>query len=579
MTNRTTNIIASVMILAMAVLAITSITNDSLTMDEQAHLPAGYSYLTQQDMRLNPEHPPLIKDLAAIPLLFIKNIQFPQDLKAWTQDLNGQWDFGMNFLFKSGNPADLMIFLGRLPMILLLLILGLYLFKWTKELYGNKASLIALFFFCLSPTFLAQGRLVTTDVGAAFGILIATYYFLKSLYLPSNKKILISGIALGIAELLKFSAILLIPSFVFYCLVWWLLKMGSFKQTFKNLLIVFVIAFLLIWPVYQFHVWNYPQERQAQDANQYLSGYIDAIKNPVVWMSDKPIIRPYAQYLTGLLMIFNRVVGGNTTYFMGEVSNKGWRNYFPIVYLIKETLAFHLLTLIAVIYGFWFLIKAQGRKITEKISNTIKQYFSEFCMLSFIALYWLVSISGTLNIGVRHLLPAFPFTIILVSGIVASWIKEPFLKLKQALIAILMLWQVFSIASIYPHFLAYFNELAGGPDKGYIYVVDSNLDWGQDLKRLTQWVNKKGIDKIYLDYFGGADPNYYLKDKYSGWWCERPSFELPKGSYLAVSATFLQNGRGKPVSDFSQAKNCYKWLDNYQPIEKIGYSIFIYRKD
>jgi hypothetical protein len=162
---------------------------------------------------------------------------------------------------------------------------------------------------------------------------------------------------------------------------------------------------------------------------------------------------------------------------------------------------------------------------------------------------------------------------------VASWIKEPFLKLKQALIAILMLWQVFSIASIYPHFLAYFNELTGGPDKGYIYVVDSNLDWGQELKRLNQWVNQKGIDKIYLDYFGGADPNYYLKDKYNGWWCERPSSELPKGSYLAVSATFLQNGRGKPVSNFSQTKNCYKWLDDYQPVEKIGYSIFIFQKN
>ena len=203
LTNRVTNIIAFLLLIFMFVLAVFSMKDDSVTMDELAHLPAGYSYLTQKDMRLNPEHPPLMKDLAAIPLLFIKNINFPSEIGAWKEDVNGQWAFGFNFLYQSGNPVDKMIFWGRIPMILILILLGFYIFKWTKELFGQKTALLALFLFSFSPTFLAHGRLVTTDVGAAAGVFIATYYFIKAFQQPIKKNIILAGIAFGLAELVN----------------------------------------------------------------------------------------------------------------------------------------------------------------------------------------------------------------------------------------------------------------------------------------------------------------------------------------------------------------------------------------
>lgn len=140
-----------------------------------------------------------------------------------------------------------------------------------------------------------------------------------------------------------------------------------------------------------------------------------------------------------------------------------------------------------------------------------------------------------------------------------------------------MLWQAFTVIAIYPYFLTYFNEIVGRPDQGYHYTVNSNLDWGQDLRRLTKWVDEKGIDKIYVDYFGGADVQYYLKEKFSPWWGTRNPQELPSGSYLAVSVSFLQGGRGKPVPGFNQDHSYYLWLDNYEPIAKIGNSIFVYK--
>jgi len=175
------------------------------------------------------------------------------------------------------------------------------------------------------------------------------------------------------------------------------------------------------------------------------------------------------------------------------------------------------------------------------------------------------------------LLPVFPFTFILVAYILSLWLKPPYLKIKSLFLAFLIGWQMSSVISIYPHFLAYFNELAGGPDNGYLYAVDSNLDWGQDLKRLKKWIDDNQVNQIYLDYFGGGDAEYYLKEKFLPWWGERNPQELPKNSYLAISATQLQGGRGIAVKGYEGPTGYYNWLNSYNPVAKIGYSIFVYK--
>ena len=109
--------------------------------------------------------------------------------------------------------------------------------------------------------------------------------------------------------------------------------------------------------------------------------------------------------------------------------------------------------------------------------------------------------------------------------------------------------------------------------------MDSNLDWGQDLKRLKNYTDEKGIDKIYVDYFGGSDAKYHLGNTYAPWWGDRNAEEFPKGNYLAVSATFLQGGRGELAPGFNDPSGYYRWLDKYEPVAKIGYSIFVYYID
>lgn len=622
------NLIAAGLLFLMFGLAFSTIQKDSLTMDELAHTPAGYSYIIQQDMRLNPEHPPLLKDAAGFSVwlgekITGRTIIFPDEHQSWQTDLNGQWDFGRELLYRSGNDADQIIFWSRLPMLLIMLLLGFYVFKWARERYGNKAGLIALFLYSLSPAFLAHGRLVTTDVGAAAAFFIAAYYLIKWLKEPGRKNLIVAGLVLGLALLTKFSLALIIPYFIFLAILWGFVKAApenpdrhglkeqhpsrvsrrlcekgrAWMNGLIGLALIGIIAMALVWPVYLFHTWDYPVEKQLSDTQTNLQTFGKRwLADPVIWLADKPLLRPYGQFFLGLLMVIQRASGGNTTYFLGEISKTAWPYYFPVVFLIKVPLALLILTLIALssIFGITF---------KTRISSFVRKYFTEIAMLAFLAVYWTTSIRSNLNIGIRHILPTFPFLYILISGQITKWLNPPIgpvlekikvdstgaLKsarmifsfysqsaIKAFLIIILLGWYAWSAILIYPYFITYFNESIGGPAQGYQYVTDSNLDWGQDLKRLAEFCEEENIQTIYIDYFGGDDLEYRLGEKFRPWWGERNPDELPSDSWLAVSATMLQGGRGAPDPEYNEKTGYYNWLNQHEPVTVIGHSIFVF---
>jgi len=577
MSNKLTNIIAGVLLTIMFFLAFTSFLGDSVTMDELAHIPAGYSYLTQRNFRINPEHPPLIKDLAALPLLFL-NINFPKDSSAWIGGVNEQWSFGWEFLYNSGNNPDQILFWARLPMVFFLIFLGWFIFRWIKKEFGNEVSLLVLTIFSFSPEFLAHGRLVTTDVGATFGVVISTYFWLIFLKNPSKKNIVLTGLIFGLALLFKFSLVLLVPFFGIITIIYAALKKESILKYLSLAFLIGIIGIIfVILPVYQFHILNYPPEKQLSDTRFILeSSPIGPLKNLCIWMADKPLIRALDHYLLGLLMATQRTAFGNTVYFMDMISTSGWWYYFPIVYFLKVPLAFHILTLIALGFLLFSIEKPFWVETKKMKEEWILKHFTEFSMLVFLVIYWVTSISGKLNIGIRHILPVFPFTYILVSlGLNFGLNKIKTSKFKRAgvyLTIILVIFYISSSLNSYPYFLSYFNEIAGGSENGYKFVVDSNYDWGQDLKRLKKFVEEKKIAKIKVDYFGGGDVYYYLGDR----WEKFDPKEGPQKGWLAISATLLQGGRGNPVPGFNQPTGYYRWLDNYQPAARAGKSIFIY---
>ena len=603
--SKKTDIIAFLLLAIMAVTAILSMKGAALTFDEKAHIPAGYSYLAKQDYRINPEHPPLIKDIPAIPLLFL-NLNFPDDHPVWTQEESApawwvQFDLGNRFLYHSGNNPREIIFWSRLAMIGLLIFLGWLFFYWTKRKWGNTVGLGVLTLFTFSPTFLAHGRLVNTDVGAVLGALIAVIFWLKFLQLPSWKNVFLAGIGFGIAMTFKFSLVLLIPFFVIITLLHAVLFPEKDKilksiigYSGKAILAAVIGVIFVIWPVYQFHIWNYPAERQLRDTIADISNHpVPIARDITFWMTEQGPLRGLAQYARGLLMASQRTAWGNTATFMGEIAADSWLHYFPALYLFKIPLAFHVLSLIVLIGAIWGIKKLTKEK---RFLFWLKNNFIIMAILVWILVYWLGALIGNLNIGIRHLLPVFPFTyIIVVLGAVKliSLITSPKLKKTAAILVFaLFAWYISSSLSTFPHYIPYYNELAGGTKEGHKIAVDSNYDWGQDFYRLLHFIENPPdggkIEKIHLDYFGGEDLTYWLGEKYVRLNPREVAKDLSKGltldqagggieEWVAVSVNQLQGGITRPVRDFDQETGYYNWLQEYTPLARVGHSIFIYK--
>lgn len=615
---------------------------ESATMDELAHIPSGYSYVRFLDYRLNPEHPPLIKAISAFPLLFL-HLNFPITSDAWQKDVNGQWDAGNKFLYKSGNDADRIIQWSRIGPMLLAIILIVFIYLWGRQVLGNWWGLVPSFLFGFSPTVLAHGHYVTTDIGAALGAFAAIYFFSKYLIHPSGKNLLFAGIAMGVAQLLKFSAVLLFPLFIFLMiaqLIWHahsspksgIKRIGSCLKNFFsavcNLFLIFAVAFAAIYAVYFLFTFKYPIERQVTDTSYTLQSFaggpdpqletckfgndlpllrrVRCIAELDILMARNPVLRPAGQYLLGVLMVTQRATGGNTGYFMGEVSAGGWTRYFPVLFATKETIPTLILVLIGLGTAFLSLIKKLSwnpLRFLKRIWKSGVEYlgtnFSEFAMASFIVLYWTYSLKSPLNIGIRHIIPTIPFIYILATMAAKKLLpaegyfeRRGFLgKLrmffvnftkksgKAVLISGLLVWHLAESFGTYPNYISYYNEMAGGTEKGYKIATDSNYDWGQDLKRLKDFVEKKGIQKIAIDYFGGGDTNYYLGDKVVNWWSSRENPQNEGVEWLAISINSIQQAKGKPVNGFiRKPEDEYSWLEKpYEPYAKAGKSIFIYK--
>jgi 4-amino-4-deoxy-L-arabinose transferase-like glycosyltransferase len=586
-------------LLFMLVVSVLNAKNESAIFDETAHIPAGYSYLKERDMRLNPEHPPLIKALSAVPLMFL-HLNFDTSQKFWTEDINGQWDAGKSLLWESDNDPDQIVFWSRLPIVLLSLLLGWLIFKWTRELAGTVAGIFALILYTFNPNILGHNHFVTTDIGIATFMALSFYYFLRFIKYPTWKNVWIGGFFLGLLQLAKFSSVLLFPIFglvlVFFPLIakenndlhlnlrLRLKKLGEYLGKGS---IAFVISLALVWVVYAATGFNTPKDQLSATINYYFEPSDQNTKSiytrkTLLFLNESSITRPMSEYGLGIGMVFKRVAGGNGAYFMGQVSSSAFPSYFPIVYLIKEPLPVLFFVALALGITLFIFIRFSIKFFRKTYKNMLltcleytRNHITELSLFSFIILYSYISITGNLNIGLRHLFPIFPFIYILTAQSIIESIRA--IKPKDIRIFTAATVIIFSLLLIgqtvcaYPYYMSYFNALAGGSKNGYNYVTDSNADWGQDLIRLQKFLNEHPeINKIRVDYFGGGNPSYYLGEKFIPLWDSKRPIET---GWYAISTNFLQ---GSIYSSENNYKNSYKWLKNKKPLYQVGTSILIY---
>jgi hypothetical protein len=559
-----------------AALAVDSMRRQSATFDEGSHLPAGYTYLKLGDHRLNPEHPPLVKTLAAVPLLFM-DVTFKPDDESWA--LRRQWEFGKRFLYR-WNDADRLLFRGRLPIVALGALLGVSVFFWTRARYGRSPAILALFLCVLSPDVLAHGQLVTTDVGIALFMFLSVVAFDAASRRVSAGRVLLAGLATGAAFATKFSAVLLLPILAGLALVavgapepMTLAPPGRPPRPLDGrarramamagvLAATGALALAVVWASYGF------RSRLSPDP---------AIEAAFEWERVEPdgaLEKPLASlvrasgalpepFVFGFLRFFKHSEP-RPAFLLGRVSNDGWWYFFPVTFLLKTPVPLLLLLALS--------LAARRREA--------RAWRDELVLWLPVGIYAAVAVARALNIGHRHLLPIYPFLFV-VAGRAAGWAfpAVPRSRGPALLVSALCGWHAVSTALIHPHYLAYVNELGGGPANGYRLFADSSLDWGQDLKNLKAYLERRGIPQVKLSYFGTADPAYYAIPGEL-----LPSHMLPPprettrvikpGEILAVSATNLRRVYLPPEDRPLMAR-----ILQQQPIDNVGYSILIYRAE
>lgn len=564
--------LAGILLSLMFFVSVTSMAGDSAIRDEVPHIVSGYSYITKGDYRLNPEHPPLIKDLAALPLLFM-NPNFPQE--QWEKGINDQWAEGTEFLYKSDNNADLMIFLGRIPVVLLSILLGFFVFRWATELYGKKAGLFALTLYVFDANIIAHSRFITTDLGIAATLFINLYFLWRFFKEPSKKGLLLVAVTLAIALLTKFSAPILVIVYAITSLYFIIrpkkFEKGSLLFTrfynsdlirrllgfFLTFLSVGIIALAIVWVTYFFHTINMPEDVAVKSIEQQLEN--PTLKNFLIGLAHNDITRPIGHFFLGFFMVGQHATGGHSAFLLGEVSN-GWWYYYIVAFLIKTPVP----VLIFIVLGtiFWLRRKEKDHK-------------AKIVLLAPVFIFVYFALSTRINLGIRYLLPIFPLLYVFLSFMAKDVTLKNLKLLKDkhlnsnavfsVIFLLLMSWAVITSIKSYPYYLSYFNELIGGPKNGMRYITDSNLDWGQDMKRLVRYVEDNNLDKIRVDYFGGADyPPYYLGNKYISW----DSKKSPEKGYYAISVTYFQQ---------AMFYNEYQWLKDKKPLTTIGHSILIFK--
>lgn len=542
-------------------LSVTSMSKKSATVDEVPHLAAGYSYLKTGDFRMNFEHPPLIKELAAAPLLLLNpRLELTDE---WNQ--RNEWVFGQRFLY-SWNDPDRLLFWGRMPIIALFALLGLLVYFCARDFYGPTAGLVALILYAFTPDLLAHGQLVTTDLGITCFTFSAVYCFYRALQRPS---LLHSGgvaLSVGLAAASKYSVAILILILIALSL-WHLLsasptyRTDRLKQVGQLALITLATTWLIIWLTYGFQY-----SIVSSLAGQTMALNWEALEtnrlNRLLQLMNHWKLLPES-YLFGAAAAL-KMLSGRIPYFLGAINPDSWRLFYPVSFVLKTPLPLLLLI---------------GYQAFRSIRQRIVDRRMVFLLLPVI-LYFTVAIASKIGIGNRHLLPIYPFLIVWVSQIGPQF--APFkLNLKTGLITMLLLWQVLGTLRIYPDFLTYFNEVAGGPKRGYFYMVDSNFDWGQDLKGLADFRKKHLEEKLYVSYFGMADPTYYLRDalylnSYPAVALEKyvDLTEVPSNALMAISATKLMS---RDLETTPASKLLVEKLRALPPEERIGYSILVFR--
>ncbi len=485
------------------------------TYDEPVHLASGYSVWAGALESLNyKNHPPFGEAWDALPLVFLKPLTFFSSPDWMARRL---YHYGDLFLYKNIVPANRLMNDARLwSLISWGALLGFAILEWSFRLGGTEALVFAGLLFALCPPLISNAALVTTDAPAA------AFYFLTFWVLSFSPRRfwhwILAGACAGFGLASKFSLVAVPPLVLIGVLTEMRIRCDEKKFPSAGLSVMAATAFFSLWAAYRFG--------------------------------------DLGQYWTGLYATFSRLNNGRPTFLLGAFSMTGWWLYFPAALLVKTPLP-------------ELVMGALGTVLWLRRPSV-----NRFWVLMPAAAYFCAAEFSKTQIGCRYILPVYPFLLV-AAAYGAAWLWRRAGAFRWAA-AGLCAWLVFGAARVYPFYLSYFNEIAGGSAGGYRWLADSNLDWGQALPALAGYLRSRGNPPIVFSYFGSADPAHYgiryvpfgIVSNVERLGDAPPPLRM-KALLLAVSATNLDGVYYRDHAVFS-------WLKRKTPVFVAGHAIFVY---
>jgi 4-amino-4-deoxy-L-arabinose transferase-like glycosyltransferase len=521
---------AAVLVLAVAVtaLAVSSVRLDTATADEGAHIAAGLIKLRHGWLSFFPEQPPLMNVLSALPL---GEFTMPD---VWQHDLGrgGHWRAGHALLYEAGNDAHRLLFLARLPTIALFLALCFAVYWIVASEAGRTWGVVAFALTGFCPNLLAHGRLATVDMAVTAFAFISFAFLLHAVKTRSVIAGALCGLFAMCAVLSKASGVL-VPPFLLIAAALHIRKDSNWKPLAKPFLAAFAAAVVLLYAV-----------TFALASDAYLAS---------AWRDTPRILVPWLQYKQHVDAIRFWYAAGHehTQFLLGQFSSNGWPHYYFVAFFLKTPLGAIVLLVMA-------LVAARRSKSLAMSASFL-----------FVALFFAVSMTSHIDLGLRYVLPIYPFLYTAICIALATVVTE---RRRAIAVGVLVTWHCVSSVIAYPSYISYFNELIGGNRNADHFLIDSNLDWGQDLRRLKLWCDANHVELIRLDYFGGGEPSYEFGDRAERFSAPSPQL-LPKG-WFAVSRHFYRvsfDPRESPV-DY----DTYLAASKARYVTTVGGSIDVY---
>ncbi len=523
------------------------------TVDEFAHVPAGVAAWRQGRTDLYRSNPPLPKLLLAAPVALDPSVVSPPVLEPALEW--GPWQYGERFM--NANRAQYLALMvrARWAAIAFGLLAALVVFGWARAVFGLRAAAVVTSLFLLCPNVLAHGHLATIDMGALASILLAMAALRWAYQRPGSLRFGLAGAALGFALAIKFLAVLLLPAFALLAIAYRsraaLPPARRLRLAARDLVTMLVAALLVTNASIAFEGSFLPLGSLALH-----SGFARGVQAALPAWLPVPLPREYVLGFDAAKEISEH--GEFGSYLLGRWSEHGWWYYNLVALGVKLPVV--ILVLLVVTGGFWRRTRLDRLELGS-------------LLIPFASLVLVFSTASNLNIGIRHVLPALPFVFLLLGPIFMTTPSRRRERVACALAAGAIATSAFDAVSVQPDSLTFFNAIAGGPAHGSEWLLDSNLDWGQDLYRVPAAV--ASIDPQatpYLLYFGHVDPALYGLH-----------YQLlpatPVEGIIAVSENFLwgypyvtvaPDGRVTAVASDTAA-----WLRSRRPVRRLG-SIRIY---